>query len=282
MTFSTSKCFSILGGTSSRWGKTFLASACAMSLFPAVLFSEGIAVRQREGVGHGFLAFRNPEGHLLAVVEQSQTVHGDRVDIQLRFRFKDGSIYEEITSFSQGQTFRLLKNHVVEKGPAFEHPMESWVDTASREVKVQYTDDKGKEKVVSEVMDLPTDLANGMVSILLKNLDPDVPRATVPMLAMGPKPRVVKLVITSQGEDAFSVGGFAHKAKHYVINVEIGGVAGVVAPLTGKQPPPRHFWIYGREVPTMVKFEGPLCEDCPVGQLVPTGPNWPSDRRSGS
>ena len=32
-------------------------------------------------------------------------------------------------------------------------------------------------------------------------------------------------------------------ATHYVLKVEIGGLAGVVAPLVGKQPPDSHVWI---------------------------------------
>ena len=34
-----------------------------------------------------------------------------------------------------------------------------------------------------------------------------------------------------------------HKALHYIINFKIGGMAGVVAPLIGKQPPDMHIWV---------------------------------------
>ena len=63
------------------------------------------------------------------------------------------------------------------------------------------------------------------------------------MVAATPKPRLVKLAIASPGEDAFSVGGSSRKATHYVIKVEIGGAAGVVAPMVGKQSTETHVWI---------------------------------------
>jgi hypothetical protein len=249
--------------------------ACIVGLNPALLFSDVVAVRHHEGAGHGFLTFKSAEGKTLAVGEEIDTVQGDRVKTHIRFVFKDGSIYEETTLFSQSKTFRLISDHVLQKGPAFKYAMKSTIDIPAGQVTVRSTDEKGKEKDVSEKMDLPPDLANGMVSIVLENIDPNTAKTSVSMLSVGPKPRVVKLVIIPQGQESFSVAGSGRKATHYVIKVEIGGIAGVIAPISGKQPPDRHLWIYGREVPTMVKFEGPLCEDGPSGQIVPTGPEWP-------
>jgi hypothetical protein len=168
-----------------------------------------------------------------------------------------------------------LPNYFVQKGPAFKHGMESTIDADAGQVRVHSNDEKGKEKDVSEKIDLPADLANGMVSVLLKNIGANAPKTSFSLVSTTSKPRVVKLVITSRGDESFSVAGFGRKATHYAIKIEIGGIAGVIAPISGKQPPDRHMWIYGREVPTMVKFEGPLCEDGSSGQIVPTGPEWP-------
>ena len=258
-----------------RFMRLSCAVVCILGLKPAVLFSDVLSVSHREGFGHGFLLFKNAEGKTLAVGEEIDTVQGDRVKTHLRFVFKDGSIYEETTLFSQSQTFRLISNHVIQKGPAFKYAMESTIDAVAGEVRVRSTDEKGKQKDISEKMDLPPDLANGMVSILLKNIEPDAAKTSFSLLSTGPKPRVVKLVITSQGQESFSVAGSGRKATHYVIKIEIAGIAGVIAPISGKEPPDRHMWIYGREVRTMVKFEGPLSEDGPSGQILPTGPEWP-------
>ena len=89
----------------------FVIIVCILGLNPTLLFSDGVAVRHRERFGHGFLTFKNSEGKTLAVGEEIDTVQGDRLKTHLRFVFKDGSIYEETTLFSQSRTFRLISDH---------------------------------------------------------------------------------------------------------------------------------------------------------------------------
>jgi len=148
------------------------------------------------------------------------------------------------------------------------------IDAASGQVKVRYTDD-GKEKVVTGRFDLPPDVVNGLVLTLLKNIRSDVPQTKVSMVAATPKPRLVRLAITPQGEDLFSIGGASRKATHYVVKVEIGGAAGLVAPLLGKQPPDTHVWILGGEAPAFVKSEGPLYFGGPIWRIELVSPVWP-------
>jgi hypothetical protein len=57
------------------------------------------------------------------------------------------------------------------------------------------------------------------------------------MLVATPSLRLVTLSISSRGEESFSVAGIPHKANHSEIKIELGGIAGVVAPIIGKQPP---------------------------------------------
>jgi hypothetical protein len=85
----------------------------------------------------------------------------------------------------------------------------------------------------------------------------------------------VKLVIVGAGEEPFSIGDSPRKAIHYVVKVEIGGVAGLVAPLVGKQPPDTHVWILGGEAPAFVKSEGPLYTGGPSWRIELTNPTWP-------
>jgi len=61
---------------------------------------------------------------------------------------------------------------VVEKGPAFKMQMESTIDAGSGQVKIRYTDEDGKEKVIEERLELPADLANGLILSLVKNISP--------------------------------------------------------------------------------------------------------------
>src|SRR5438552_19184240 len=78
----------------------------------------------------------------------------------------------------------------------------------------------------------------------------------------------------SQCEEPFSIGGSSRQATHYVVKVEIGGAAGLVAPLLGKQPPDTHVWILGGEAPAFVKSEGSLFFGGPVWRIELASPVW--------
>src|SRR6266550_9140205 len=133
--------------------------ACAAVLQPNALFADMIPVRHTEGLIHGFLVVRTLDGKAIADGQMTQDARGDRVNTHLIFRFKDGSIYEDTTIFSQRGTFRLLSDHLVQRGPSFKRPTDTLIDASTGQVKVRYTDDKGKEKVVAERLKLPSDLA---------------------------------------------------------------------------------------------------------------------------
>src|SRR5437763_16112306 len=119
--------------------------ACAAMLQPNALFADTIPVRHTEGLIHGFLVVRTLEGKALADGQMTQDAQGDRVTNHLTFRFKDGSIYEDTTIFSQRGTFRLLSDHVIQKGPSFKQPVDALIDASTGQVKVRYIEDKGQE-----------------------------------------------------------------------------------------------------------------------------------------
>ena len=237
--------------------------------------AEPVTVRYTEGLVHGFLVLRTLQGDTIAAGDLSQGTRGGLVTSRLMFRFKDGSLYDETVVFSQRGSFRLLSDHLVQKGPSFDRPMDVSIDARSGRVAVRYTDKDGKEKVETEQMELPLDLANGMVFTLLKNIAPGVPETTVSMVAATPKPRLVKLKIVPVGQEPFSVSGVEYQAMHYVVKVEIGGVAGVVVPLLGKQPPDHHVWIIGGKTPGFVKAEGSLYLGGPPWKIELASPVWP-------
>jgi hypothetical protein len=263
---------SLSGGTR-VWLAILLA--CSILLQQESILAAPIAVRHTEGLVHGFLTLRTQAGELLADGDLIQVAHGDRVTSRLVFHFKDGSVHDETAVFSQRSNFRLLNNHLIQKGPAFQHPMEVTIDALTGQVTVHTTDDDGKEKVMTEHLRLPPDVSNGLVLTLMKNIPSDVKETKVSMVAASPKPRLVKLAITPQGEEPFSFGGSSRKAEHYVVKVEIGGAAGVIAPLLGKQPPEVHVWILGGTAPAFVKSEGPLYYGGPIWRIELTSPVWP-------
>src|SRR5258708_8908315 len=127
--------------------------------------------------------------------------------------------------------------------------MEVLIDALTGQVTVHTTDDDGKEKVMTEHLRLPPDVSNGLVLTLMKNIPSDVKETKVSMVAASPKPRLVKLAITPQGEEPFSVGGSSRKATPYLVKVEIGGAAGVIPPLLANQPPEVHLCILAGTAP---------------------------------
>jgi hypothetical protein len=242
---------------------------------PGALPAETVAVRHAEGLVHGFLALQSLDGASLASGDLIQTSKGDRVTSRLVFHFKDGSIQDETAVFTQSGQFRLLTDHMVQRGPIFPHPIEVSIDAAGGRVTVRYREDDGKEKTAEEQMSLPEDLANGIMLTLLKNIAPDVAPTQVSMLVATPKPRLVKLVITPAGEGSFTVGGASHKAGRFNVKVELGGLTGLIAPLLGKQPPDTSVWILGGEAPGFVRSDGPMYEGGPLWRIELASPLWP-------
>jgi hypothetical protein len=233
-------------------------------------------VRHPEGLVHGYLALRTLQGETLADGDLLQNVRGDDVTSRLVFHFKDGSIHDETAVFSQRRHFRVLSYRLTQKGPAFPRTLEVSIDTTRGEVTVRHSDDDGEQKVETDRRELPLDLANGLVPILLKNGRPgSLP--TMSFLAATPKPRLVRLEVAVAGEDPFVVAGSTRKAIRYVVKVEIGGLAGVFAGLLGKQPPDTHVWIQAGEAPGFLKSEGPLYPEGPTWRIELTSPSWRQD-----
>ena len=248
---------------------------CVALVCPRTLPGDPVGVRYTEGLVRGFLVLSTLEGAHLADGDLTQVERGGRVTTRLIFRFTDGSMRDETAVFSQRQHFKLLSHHVVQKGPSFKpQQLDMTVDVASGHVVVRYTDDDGKEKVEDEHLELPPDLANGIQLTLLKNIRGGSPVRQVSMVAPTPKPRLVKLNIEAQGQERFTTGKMARSATHYVVKVDIGGLAGVVAPLLGKQPPDTHVWILGGDAPAFVKSEGPMFLGGPLWRIELVSPVW--------
>jgi hypothetical protein len=257
----------------------WLLLACVLFGSSTLLPAEEVQVRHREGLVHGFLVLRTPEGETLAAGDLIQVARGDQVTAKLVFHFKDGSVQEETSVYSQRRTFRLLSNRLVQKGPSFKNPMDISIDARSGQVTVRYADDKGNAKVETKHLDLPADLANGLPFTLLKNIQPGTPELKVSLLAATPKPRLVKLAITSLGEEPFTVAGSTRKATHYAVRFELGGLTGAIAPLLKKQPPDVDVWILPGEAPAFVKSEGPLYEGGPIWRIELASPVWPANAK---
>jgi hypothetical protein len=241
----------------------------------ALVFADQVPVRHQEGLVHGFLSLRSLDGTLLASGDLLQEARGEHVSSRLVFHFQDGSLYEDAAEYRQRQRFEFVKDHLTQKGPSFPRPLEMTIDGASGQVTVHYTNEHGEARTESEHLDLPQDLANGLILTLMKNVRPETAPKTVSYVAATPKPRLVKFAIASAGADTFSIAGSGRKALHYVLTVDIGGLSGVLAPIVGKQPPDSHIWILGGEVPAFVKSEQALYLGGPLWRIELVSPAWP-------
>ena len=248
-----------------------LIYACVLSAAAA----SPVAVRHKEGLLHGFVVLSTLDGTPIADGDLTEVPQGNNISSRLDFHFKDGSRQEETVLFSQRGYFRLISYRLVQKGPAFHNDTELSIEAATGQVTVQYKDNDGNEKFEKERLKLPPDLANGLVLTLLKNLGPEAPPFEVSMLLATPKPRLVKLAISSLPKDPFSLGGSSREALHYSIKVKIGGVEGLVAPWLGKQPADSHVWILDGESPTFVKSETLSYIGGPMWRTELVAPVWP-------
>ena len=258
--------------------RAMLLSSSLLLVAAQASIAEPVTVRHAEGLVHGFLTLRDLDGTLIADGDLFQNSRASRVTSRLVFHFKDGSLHDETAVFAQRQTFRLLTDHLVQKGPSFPQPLDMTIDALKGQATVKYTNDHGEAKVESAHLDLPVDLANGLILTLLKNARPEAPPKSFGFVAATPKPTLVKLEISAAGEESFTTGSVARKAMHYIVHVNAGGLKGVIAPLVGKQPPDSHVWILGGEAPAFVKSEQPLFNGGPVRRIELTSPVWPKGK----
>jgi hypothetical protein len=248
--------------------------AAAFFLAGATVAAESVRVRFAEGLVHGFLKLSALDGTALADGDLIQTAQGNRVTSRLVFHFKDGSLHEETSVFSQRGQFRLISDRLTQRGPSFPRPLEMTVD-GSGNATVRYTDEHGQSKTEQERIAPPADLANGVILTLLKNVRRDAVPSEFSLIVATPKPRLVKLKLQPSREESFSTGGASRKATHYVLKIDIGGLKGLLAPLAGKQPPDSHVWILEGEAPAFVKSEQQLFMDGPVWRIELVSPVWP-------
>ena len=154
--------------------KTFpFVLACSVFLFPCQPADGQVPVRHTEGLVHGFLVLRTLEGGTLAHGDLIQMAHADRVTTHLIFHFKDGSLHDETAVYSQLRSFRLLRYHLVQKGPSLSSAKDISIDVPSGQVTVRYSGDDGKEQVTTEYMKLPVDLhhLSKIISVILREVN---------------------------------------------------------------------------------------------------------------
>lgn len=250
------------------------AGLLVMALLGTSYSTQGqeLKLRYRTASEHGFVILRDAAGAILASGEVTQVPSKNRITLHVVFRFRDGSIDDETTLYSQGETIRLISDRHIQNGKSFPHPSDVMIDVPGQQVSVRDLSNNTSE-AKTEHMDLPPDLANGLLMPLIQNMQANAP-LEVSYVGLSPKPRMVKLAIAKDGDDHFTVGGRSYKAARYDVKVHIGGVAGVVAPMIGKQPPDTHVWVTESRVPAVVRLDSALYTEGPIWSVQFASPVW--------
>ncbi len=142
-------------------------------------------------------------------------------------------------------------------GPFFARPVDFSVEAATGTATTRTADKNGNINVESEHINLPDDLANGFVGTLLLNVPPNTTPFRVGILTPIFGGRLIRILISPEGEQSFQETGQALKATVFRIHPELGGIVGLIAPLIGLQPKDVMVWVQ-REEPAVVRILGQI------------------------
>ena len=244
-------------------------------LLAAQLGAEPIPVHFTQGQGRGFVVVRSAAGAIIGNGEYSQEAIGDRVTSRLTLRLRGGSLDDETTVYSQHGAYALISDHHIQRGPFFSDPSDSTI-SADGAVSIRTIGRDGKEKIVTSHLDMPADVSNGLVSTLLTNIPADKPEFRLGMFVPSGKGRLVQLRVTPEDKSYFSMIGVRHTVGVFRLHPELGGVAGVVAPIIGKQPADALVYVLEGDCPTVVREVGQLAEGGPIVSIELAGGSFPS------
>jgi hypothetical protein len=247
-----------------------LSCALLATAISKPVHSEPIPVRHPEGSAHGFLVLKTIEGVPIATGDFTQIIQGDRVTSRVIFHFRDGSLDDEITVFSQRRVVRLITDHHIQRGPSFPKPIDVFIDAITGKITSRTEDGK----ITQNHLNLPSDVSNGLPPNLLLNFLSSTPETKLSFVAPTAKPRLISVSVKPAGEVPFSVGGTSRNAIDYVLHVELGGLAGVIAPIIGKQPADYHIWILEGAAPAFIREEGQLYEGGPIWRIEQISPTF--------
>jgi hypothetical protein len=225
--------------------------------------ADPVPVKFAEGIMRGFPVLRSTTGDKLAQGDLAQVARGDRVVSRLVFRFRDGSYYEEEVVFSQRDVFQLLTYRLVQHGPSFPETLDVMLDRETQHYRVRHrADPDSPEETLEGRFEMPDDVYNGMLTMLLKNL-PAGQAHVVNIVAFTPRPRAIKMLLEPAGEDLVFVGDMRLPATRFLLKPQLG----LFASLLIVDLPDVKSWVIGGEAPAFLRFEGPLYFMGPVWRI---------------
>lgn len=224
-----------------------------------------IEVRFVEGTAHGLLLVRTVKGEIVGHGDFLQTAEPHHAQSQLILHFKDGSLHHETVTFSQQRVFTMLSYRLVQSGPSFPETVEASLDRKTGTYKVR-SGREGKEEAESGKIELPPDVYNGLVPMLLKNLASGMSE-TIHVVAFTPKPRLIQLEMVPSGNQTLMSSDHARPATRYALKPKLGAALRFFATLLGKAPADQECVILTQDVPAFVRCDGPLYLKGPVWRV---------------
>jgi hypothetical protein len=248
------------------------AFTLATLLLGAHAGAETVSVRHPQGWAHGFVEVTTTDGKRIGIGDLLQRLRGNVVTSRLVLNLFDGSLDDETTVYAQERQFRLISDHHVQHGASFPKPADVTIDAVKHEVR--WTDEDGKSQ--AGALDMPPDVYNGMASTMIMNLPRAAASADIAIVIVAGKPRIAHLHLKHEGTRSFTLGGKSRTADEFSVHVELGGIAGVVAPVVGKEPPDYHVLIGGAEDPVFLREDGPLYVGGPIWRVQQISAEMPS------
>jgi hypothetical protein len=235
---------------------------------PAAAVAAPIATRRKQEPMRQLFVVKSADGKVIGNCEEVSTAEGDHMRSALTFRFLDGSLDEQITTYTQENVFRLIHDHHVQKGPSFPTQLDMTIDVPNGTV-TWHAKERGRDEVTTRHMSLPDDVANGLVPLLTENVPPGSARLDVSWVAIAIKPLIVTLTI--QPDRSPEMVPKLQHASRYLLHVELHGLAKLVAPLLNRQPEDLHVWVTDDAQPSFLRMRGPFYQGGPVWTVESLG-----------
>jgi hypothetical protein len=235
---------------------------------PAAALAAPVLTRRKQESMRQLFAVKSVDGKTIGSGEEVSTAEGDHMRSVLTFRFLDGSLDEQVTTYTQGNVFRLIHDHHVQKGPSFPTPLDVSVDVPTGTV-TWHSLKNGNDEVTSQHMKLPDDLANGLVPLLTENVPPGSAGLAVSWVAIAVRPMIVTLTI--QPDHGSDTAPPLQHASRYLLHVELHGLALLLAPMLNKQPADLHVWVTDASQPSFLRMHGPFYQGGPVWTVQSLG-----------
>jgi hypothetical protein len=235
-----------------------------------------VQVRYPEATTHGFLEMRNRARGIVVHGELLQRPRNGAIESRMLFHFADGSLLDEVVTFTQRGIFAMREYHLIQRGPLFTRDLDATL-SASGDYTVKVRKD-GKDKVYTgHLDDMPPDVYNGMLVAIAKNLHPREKRG-VHMVAFLPEPKMIEVEYEPSVIEDVYFGKRAFNASRIVMKPKLGTVTGFLAKVTGKMPPNSEVWIITDQIPAFVRARGPLLEGNDLWEVSLSAPTIGEDR----